>query len=170
MCYFSGVSYLLSGPLFDRLLWLCLVVAALLGAYQQAGQVWQDWQGDRTITGLKTMAKPVTELDFPAVTICKGGQNMQAVRQALQRDLARWEADSQGRRKRSAGPDDYCRSRFGQSCMAVEDMVRALGSPSAEVGSTQMGVLNYAHNCPGGGDVQGDSLIVTQCLTVFLLS
>ena len=35
-------------------------------------------------------AKPVTDLDFPSVTICSSGLNMEAVRQALFNDFANW--------------------------------------------------------------------------------
>ena len=49
-----------------------------------ASNVFFDWQEERTITSLKTISKPVNELDFPSVTICKDGQNMQAVREALE--------------------------------------------------------------------------------------
>ena len=77
------------------------------------------------------MTKPVTELDFPAVTICKGGQDMQAVRQALDRDKELWQENNR-RRKRSADSGDYCMEHFGQSCGAVEGMVRALASPQVQ--------------------------------------
>ena len=103
------------------------------------------------------MSKPVTDLDFPAVTICKGGQNMQAVRQAMQRDIALWEGRKQ-RRKRSTGPEDYCREKFGQSCQDVEQMVRALSSPDVEAGIVQAGLLTYANNCPRGGDIKGEAI------------
>ena len=57
-----------------------------------ATNIFTDWKGERTITNLKTISKPVTELDFPSVTICKDGQSLQAVREALEKDLAEWEA------------------------------------------------------------------------------
>ena len=56
------------------------------------------------------MSKPITELDFPAVTICKGGQNMGAVREAMDRDRRLWEGDN-SRRKRATGDDHYCMDR-----------------------------------------------------------
>ena len=73
------------------------------------------------MTSLKTLAKPVTELDFPTVTICKAGQDMQAVRKALERDRELWET-GQGRRKREAGRDDYCREKFGHICQGEDQM------------------------------------------------
>ena len=69
---------------------MILVVLALVAAAIFAKNVFSDWQTQRTITSLKTMSKPVNELDFPSVTICKDGQNMQAVEEALQREKMVW--------------------------------------------------------------------------------
>ena len=82
---------------------------------------------------------------------------MQAVSQAMQRDIALWEARNQ-RRKRSAGPEDYCREMFGRTCQEVEQMVRALSSPDVEAGIVQAGLLTYANNCPRGGDIKGEAI------------
>lgn len=40
-------------------------------------------------------AKPVTDLDFPSVTICSSGLNMEAVRRALFNDFANWRIANQ---------------------------------------------------------------------------
>ena len=40
-------------------------------------------------------AKPVTELDFPSVTICSSGLNMEAVRRALFNDFANWKINNE---------------------------------------------------------------------------
>ena len=132
------------------------MVLALLGASFFAGKIFTDLKDDQTITSLKTMSKPVTDLDFPAVTICSGGQNLQAVRKALQRDVAEWQEKKQ--RKWSTGPEDYCKEVFGHSCQNVEQMVRALGSPDVEAATLQAALLTYATNCPQGGDIKGEAI------------
>ena len=83
-CLSQGIQYLLKRSHVTRVIWLILVILALIAAAIFAGNVFFDWQGERTITSLKTISKPVNELDFPSVTICKDGQNMQAVREALE--------------------------------------------------------------------------------------
>ena len=42
------------------------------------------------------VAKPVTDLDFPSVTICSSGLNMEAVRRALYNDFANWKINNTG--------------------------------------------------------------------------
>ena len=113
-----------------------------------AKNIFTDWKGERTITSLKTISKPVAELDFPSVTICKDGQSMQAVREALEKDIAVWEAkrikretresieqslqargvtlnkeniDWQGNReKRNFNPGpDFCQLHFNRTCKEV---------------------------------------------------
>ena len=63
------------------------MLLALAGATIFAWNVFSDWQDERTITSLKTISKPVDQLDFPSVTICKGGQNLQAVREVLEGEV-----------------------------------------------------------------------------------
>ena len=43
---------------------------------------------------LKDAAKPVTDLDFPSVTICSTGLNMEAVRRAFYNDFANWKIEN----------------------------------------------------------------------------
>ena len=47
---------------------------------------------------------PVTDLDFPSVTVCRQGINMAAVRKALELDFQLWQAegDKETRVKRQA--------------------------------------------------------------------
>ena len=74
-----------------------------------------DRQDDRTITSLKTISKPVNELDFPAVTICKDGLNFQSVRETLEVASGQWE----GRRRKRSGSKDYCQLKFNRTCDQV---------------------------------------------------
>ena len=55
---------------------------------------------------------PVKEMDFPSITICRQGLNMDAVQKALVLDYQEWQKEedigSQKRRKRKAmSLDDY---------------------------------------------------------------
>ena len=113
----KGVQYLSNRPFATRLLWFILVLLALAGATIFACNVFSDWQDERTITSLKTISKPVKQLDFPSVTICKGGQNLQAVKEVLDREMEEWE---KGRReKRSPSGSDYCQLIFHRTCDQV---------------------------------------------------
>ena len=88
--------------------------------------------GERTITSLKTISKPVDQLDFPSVTICKGGQNLQAVREVLEGEVKEFfpsdQSDFEGeveewgkgrREKRSSSGSDYCQVVFHRTCDQV---------------------------------------------------
>ena len=85
-----------------------------------ASNVFVDWQGERTITSLKTISKPVNELDFPSVTICKDGQNLQAVREALAREKEEWVGERTKRSLEEPGEgSDYCQLLFHRDCEQV---------------------------------------------------
>ena len=116
----KGVQYLVKRSFVTQSIWLILLILALSGAAIFASNIFNDWQEERTITSLKTISKPVNELDFPLVTICKDGQNMQAVREKLEKEKKDWE----GRRiKRqtsgSSSESDYCQLKFKRTCKQV---------------------------------------------------
>ena len=116
----KGVQYLVKRSFVTQSIWLILLILALSGAAIFANNIFNDWQEERTITSLKTISKPVNELDFPLVTICKDGQNMQAVREKLEKEKKDWE----GRRiKRqtsgSSSESDYCQLKFKRTCKQV---------------------------------------------------
>merc|ERR1719483_1439670 len=49
-----------------------------------------NWQENQVITTVKTLTKPVAELDFPAVTICGGGKYMDLVEKVLYNNFKTW--------------------------------------------------------------------------------
>ena len=103
----KGVQYLVKRSFVTQSIWLILLILALSGAAIFASNIFNDWQEERTITSLKTISKPVNELDFPSVTICKDGQNMQAVMKMLEKE----KVELAGKRKRRAVVGDqldYC--------------------------------------------------------------
>ena len=59
---------------------------------------------------------PVTDLDFPSVTVCRQGINMAAVMKALELDFEMWqeEGDKEQRRKREARDiNTFMKERYG---------------------------------------------------------
>ena len=107
-------------PIATRLLWFALVLLALAGATIFAWNVFLDWQDERTITSLKTISKPVNQLDFPSVTICKGGQNLQAVKEVLEREAQEWENGRREKRSPSVSSgSNYCQHIFHRTCDQV---------------------------------------------------
>ena len=92
-----GIQYLLKNSYVTRVIWSILVILALMSAAIFATNIFSDWKGERTITNLKTISKPVTELDFPSVTIFKDGQSLQAVREALEKQSGKQKGSSEKR-------------------------------------------------------------------------
>ena len=90
---------------------------------------------------LQDVAKPVTDLDFPSVTICSSGLNMEAVRRALYNDFANWKVDN----KRVQGLDDqkalskYMEEKYAMTIGEgnIFDTIKGMNSPP--VGETEKG-------------------------------
>ena len=56
---------------------------------------------------------PVTELSFPAITVCRQGLDMAAVQRAMELDYEDWVArQGAARRKRSLGSGDSMHGHF----------------------------------------------------------
>ena len=84
---------------------------------------------------------PVTDVDFPSVTICTAGMNLNAVKAALRLGQMKWEKNkedkSSKRRKRDAEDQDdldpeYLRSRFGSPDFPVLEVVKGLDNSSPD--------------------------------------
>ena len=87
-----GVSYILDEktPVIERLLWLIVVSIFGCVAVYMVVQTFTTWQENKVITTLKTVAKPVSDLDFPAITICSSGQHFNTVEKVLTDKFNSW--------------------------------------------------------------------------------
>ena len=96
----------------------------------------------RNLILLLIQVSPVTDIDFPSITICTAGMNLNAVKAALRLDQMDWEKNqedkSSKRRKRNVAegqldPEpEYLRSRFGSPDFPVLEVVKGLGSSSPD--------------------------------------
>ena len=71
-----GIGYICDKKLglFDRCLWLIMVISCMSMALWLITSSYASWQDNLVITTLKTTTKPVSELKFPAVTIYADGK------------------------------------------------------------------------------------------------
>ena len=88
-----GIGYIFDKQIgyFDRFLWMIVVLTALSMALYNIIDSYLEWQKGRVTTTLKTTTKPITELDFPAVTICADGLHMGLVEEVLYDKFLQWE-------------------------------------------------------------------------------
>ena len=70
-----GFSYVVdhSQPIGERIFWTIVVGLAIVFTCYQVYSLHKAWQDDPVITLLDTVAHPIDEIDFPAVTICPQG-------------------------------------------------------------------------------------------------
>ena len=137
-----GVGYILSSkvPLSDRLLWLCLVVLGLCLSVFLAISSFSDWQENLVITSLSDTVKPVTEIPFPAVTICTEGLNMDNVNTALANDFLQWINDMELPYKDIDVENElrrFLKEKYGvdpKSGVTIQDIVSALSFPNIDEG------------------------------------
>ena len=134
-----GVSYIFDRtvPPFDRFLWLIIFLGSASFAISLIYSSYTDWQDNQVITSLKTVAKPVTDLNFPAVTICAAGQHMGNVEKVLFYNFKQWEQsqpvlDVQKRLEEKFA--DYMEEAFQitEKDMNILDILNTMISPSNE--------------------------------------
>ena len=102
-----GISYIFdrSLPMVDRLLWLVVVVSFLGLASYLTYNSYTEWRGEQVITTLKDTVMPVTEVAFPAITICGGGNHMDNVERAVLDDFTKWRQDNERKGIDNIGKD-----------------------------------------------------------------
>ena len=88
-----GVNYIFDQtvPYGDRILWLLLFLGSGSFAIFMVYSSFTSWQNNQVMTTLKTLTKPVTDLDFPAITICGSGQHMGLVEKVLYTNFKKWQ-------------------------------------------------------------------------------
>ena len=69
---FHGVSYIFAPdiPRVDQVVWAFFFCLFLVAAILSSISVFQEWQEKPVMSVLENIELPVTQLDFPAVTIC----------------------------------------------------------------------------------------------------
>ena len=70
-----GIAYLAEDgrSILERIFWLIVVCIAIVLMTIQTLTLYQQWQDDPVVTTLDTVALPIQDLEFPAVTICPQG-------------------------------------------------------------------------------------------------
>ena len=84
-----GISYLFSNKIsgLERLLWVIVVILAMFFTTFQVVKLYKEWQAKPVITTLDTVALPIKDIEFPAVTICPQGSRQEIIDLVLFRQL-----------------------------------------------------------------------------------
>ena len=146
-----GVSYIFDKtiPVFDRLLWLIIFVASVSLATIMIYNTFTDWQDNQVITTLKNMAKPVTGLTFPAVTVCGSGQHMQLAERVLYNNFLSWKENKANSEndKSEHSFTEYLKDTFQtENGTNILDILDTMIAPSSEA-SQATAVLQNQQAC-----------------------
>ena len=76
--------------LVERLFWTIVVLLAIAFCIWQVITIWLDWQKNPVVTSLETVALPIEEIEFPAVTICPQGSVNSIMSRVLMRQFKTW--------------------------------------------------------------------------------
>ena len=71
----------------ERLVWAIVVISAIIFTACQVSSLYKEWQDEPVITTLETVAEPIEEIKFPAVTICPQGSRQEILDSVLFRQL-----------------------------------------------------------------------------------
>ena len=89
-----GISYLFECHRgVESFLWFLVVVAAMMFTILQTTTLYTDWQNEPVITNLDTIAMPIKDIEFPAVTICPQGAISSALDAVLFKQLKEYIAN-----------------------------------------------------------------------------
>ena len=85
-----GIQYILETErhlLGSRLLWLTIVISAAAVGVLWSRLAYHEWQGNPVLTSVHTTGKPISEIDFPAITICSQGSINEVIENVLSHQL-----------------------------------------------------------------------------------
>ena len=139
-----GVSYILNRNvrIFERFMWLIIFSSSCFLAVFLSYSSYTNWQENQVITTLKTVAKPVHDLKFPAVTICAAGQYMDNVEKVLYNNFRKWN-ENQDSSTRQAPLENriarYMKETFQitNPGMSILDVLNMMVSPSDEASNAE---------------------------------
>ena len=115
-----GINYVFASFLSfnDRLFWFIIFITGLALSVFLSLDAFLDWRKNMIVTRFENSELPVTEIEFPAVTICSQGLTMENVARAVERDFYQWHVETreQGDRSRRETIDErmseYLREKF----------------------------------------------------------
>ena len=116
-----GISYLFESRCgVECFLWFLVVAAAMMFTILQTTTLYTDWQNEPIVTNLDTIAMPIEDIEFPAVTICPEGAISSALDAVLFKQLNEYISNkslaTSQRKKRSAPVNNVM--------MITEDLLR----------------------------------------------
>ena len=110
----------------DRILWILIVILAISFTVFQMATLYYQWQEDPVITTLDTVAHPIEEIQFPAVTICPQGSLDNVLESVLFKQLRKYiqhkSLNLTLRQKRSLSSDDSS-GQQGLLSLTYEEMM-----------------------------------------------
>ena len=71
----------------ERLFWTIMVILAISFTTYQVVVLYEEWQDEPVISTLETVAEPIENIEFPAVTICPQGSRQEIIDSVLFRQL-----------------------------------------------------------------------------------
>ena len=99
-----GIGYIFDSenPHIDRVFWSAAVFLFMLLAVHLSMTTFTTWQHQPVFSSLDNTELPMEELDFPSVTICREGLDMDNVGKTMVEDFKMWREGSTRRAKRLA--------------------------------------------------------------------
>ena len=70
-----GIPYILEDgrKVFERFLWVALVIASFTYTSHNSYKIYQDWQNSPVTTTIGTTGLNIAKIDYPSITICAQG-------------------------------------------------------------------------------------------------
>ena len=81
----------------EKFCWLAIVSVAVFFSVFQTCSLYTQWQNSPVITTLETIALPIKDIEFPAVTICPQGSLHQTADAVLFKQLKEYIEDKQSK-------------------------------------------------------------------------
>ena len=138
-----GISYIFDKdvPRFDRFLWLIITLGSICLALVMIYTSFTDWQDNQVVITVKSLNKPISQQDFPAVTICAGGKHMGLVEKVLYNNFKIWN-ETQPRKEETMKErfSEYMKQTFqiNDAGISIIDILNMVLAKTEESSNTQI--------------------------------
>ena len=113
----------------SRMLWTCVVIAAISFTAFQTFSLYNQWQNEPVITTLETIALPIKEIEFPAITICPQGKLNGVVDAVLFKQLSEYIKNKTigvyERKRRSVSNQNESNDKKFDATLSLDEMMKS---------------------------------------------
>ena len=137
----------------ERLFWSVVVILAMSFTTYQVVVLYNEWQAEPVISTLETVAEPIEDIEFPAVTICPQGSRQEIIDSVLFRQLKEYIESKKGKSSELTSEqmiqltDQFLKEVYPGAHGKPSQMIKLLSSDNPSLSIQNDAMLGLTEEC-----------------------